>query len=250
MSAAGRLCGPKFFPPPRWNQVPVAAVRDACLKGFSRWGRPLRIRVDNGSPWGSTGDWPTALALWWIGWGIEVIWNPPRQPQKNGVVERAQGTGKRWAEPHTCHSAPELQRRIHRLDHLQRDEYPLADGLTRRERFPALHMPHPDAPANWDFSRVLQHLAGYHIERQVNACGQVSIYSRNLYVGLKYQKKNVWVLFDPESAEWIFTDLKGHELKRHHSRITSRAVTSFPITHRPKIPAKSHREQENRRGTT
>ena len=39
------------------------------------------------------------LALWLIGLGIEVIWNPPRCPQANGVVERSQGTGKRWAEP-------------------------------------------------------------------------------------------------------------------------------------------------------
>ena len=238
MSAAAHFCEPKFFPQARWNQVPVEAVRDSCQKAFSRWGRPLRIRVDNGTPWGSTGDWPTALALWWMGWGIEVIWNPPRQPQKNGVVERSQGTGKRWAEPHTCRSAEELQRRIKEFDQLQRTEYPLPSGLTRWENFPALQTPHPDAPGDWDFSRVLNHLAGYRIERQVNACGQISIYGRNHYVGTKYKKEKIWVLFDPETAEWVFTDLGGNELARHESGITSGSIKTLNITHRRKIKPK------------
>ena len=75
---------------------------------FGRWGRPERIRVDNGAPWGSSGDLPTDLALWLIGLGIEMIWNTPRRPQENGVVERSQGTAKRWAEPRACATAEEL----------------------------------------------------------------------------------------------------------------------------------------------
>ena len=238
MSTAAGFCRPRFFPHARWNQVPVEQVRNACGKAFSRWGRPLRIRVDNGTPWGSTGDWPTALALWWIAWGIDVIWNPPRQPQKNGVVERSQGTGKRWAEPYTRRSAKELQQRIRACDHLQRTLYPLASGLPRWEHYPALQSPHPDAPRHWDFSRVLNHLASYRIERQVNACGQMSIYGRNHYVGTKYKKEKVWVLFDPETAEWVFTDLGGNELTRHASEITSGSVKALNITYRRKITPK------------
>jgi hypothetical protein len=73
---------------------------------------------------GSAGDLPTELALWLFGLGVEVIWNPPRRPQDNGVVERSQGTGKRWSEPPTCDGPAELQRRIDDLDEIQRAEYP------------------------------------------------------------------------------------------------------------------------------
>ena len=53
-------------------------------------------------PLGLGRELPTDLALWLIGSGVEIIWNPPRRPQDNGVVEHSQGTGKRWAEPATC----------------------------------------------------------------------------------------------------------------------------------------------------
>jgi hypothetical protein len=68
------------------------------------------VRVDDGAPWGSAGDLPAALALWAIGLGPGVIWNPPRCPRANGVVEHPRGTGKRWAEPQTCPDEGELRR--------------------------------------------------------------------------------------------------------------------------------------------
>src|SRR4051794_41404623 len=105
---------------------------------------PARIRVDNGTPWGSAGDLPTELALWLFGLGIEVIWNPPRRPQDNGVVERSQGTGKRWSEPPTCDGPAELQERIDDLDEIQREEYPSIEGRSRLEAFPGLR--HPGRP--------------------------------------------------------------------------------------------------------
>ena len=117
-----------------------AALRDA----FSRWGRPERFRVDNGTPWGSAGDWPTDLALWLIGLGIGMVWNPPRRPQDNGVIERSQGTGKRWGEPATCADARELQRRLDAINlfittgflpQRFRDEMRLPWDATKQRRF-------------------------------------------------------------------------------------------------------------------
>ena len=93
-------------------------------QAFARWGLPSRLRVDNGAPWGSWGDFPTALALWVIGLGVDVHWNNPRSPQENGVVERSQGTSNRWGEPWTCHTTAELQRRLDRMDRLHRESYP------------------------------------------------------------------------------------------------------------------------------
>ena len=84
--------------------------------------------MDNGTPWGSSSDWPTDLALWLIGLGVAMRWNPPRRPQDNGVIERSQGTGKRWAEPGRCQDVPQLQERIDEMDRIQREVYPSVQG--------------------------------------------------------------------------------------------------------------------------
>jgi hypothetical protein len=94
--------------------------------------------VDNGGPWGSAGDLPPDLALWLLGLGIAMHWNDARRPQQNGVVERAQGTGKRWAEPEQCATAAELQRRLQQMDVIQREAYPSIDGQSRVAAFPGL----------------------------------------------------------------------------------------------------------------
>ena len=84
-------------------------MREQLRRAFARWGLPGRLRVDNGVPWGSWGDFPTDLSLWVIGLGVAVHWNNPRSPRENGVVERSQGTSDRWCEPWTCDSPEELQ---------------------------------------------------------------------------------------------------------------------------------------------
>src|SRR6266853_543045 len=112
MNAVVQSCRPQFSPQGYWNQVEPMAVQQTLRQGFSQWGRPERFRVDNGAPWGSRGDLPTDLALWSIGLAVGVDCNPPRRPQDNGVVERSQGTAKRWGEPWTCDSPEELPRRL------------------------------------------------------------------------------------------------------------------------------------------
>lgn len=77
-------------------------MQAACRALFAAWGLPQRIRVDRGQPWGSWHDLPPALALWWIGLGIEVHWTRPRRPQQNGQVERVHGLLDAWGEPATC----------------------------------------------------------------------------------------------------------------------------------------------------
>ena len=57
-------------------------------------------------------DLPSELTLWLLGLDMGITFNPPRCPQDNGVIERSQGTGKRWAEPGACANAAELQRRL------------------------------------------------------------------------------------------------------------------------------------------
>jgi hypothetical protein len=209
-------------------------------RAFRRWGRPDRFRVDNGVPWGSCGDLPTELALWLIGLGVGVDWNLPRRPQDNGVVERSQGTGKRWAEPHLCSSAGQLQRHLERFDTIQRQEYPSLRGRSRSEAFPQLSYSGREYTlawerSHWDLALVFAHLSGYAVPRRVDMTGKVSLYNRHHYVGVLHQGKNVFIMVDPDLREWVFVDDRGLQLRRRPAdEICAENIQQLMLTRRRK----------------
>ena len=65
-------------------------VRAQLIEVFRRYGLPVRINADNGSPWGSPSEpgQTSALALWLIRLGIRVSFSRPYHPQTNGKDER------------------------------------------------------------------------------------------------------------------------------------------------------------------
>jgi hypothetical protein len=185
---------------------------------FAEWGLPEKIRVDNGAPWGSWSDLPPVLALWLIGLGIEVWWNTPRRPQENGVIEHSQGLAKRWGEPNACKSTRQFQSRINHEDYVQREVYPSIHGKPRITVFPELR--HSGRrysirreQRQWDWQRVLTHLSGYAVRRQVDSAGKIGIYGSKLYVGVIHKRKSVYVQFDPDRIEWIVSDPRGNQLR-------------------------------------
>ena len=199
--------------------MPPERTQAELRRAFARWGRPERLRVDNGSPWGSRGDLPTDLELWGLGLVVGVDPNPPRRPQDNGVVERSQGTGKRWCEPWTCDSPEELQARLDEMDEIQRREYPMADGRSRWETFPGLAHSGREytrgwEEVHWSLERVKEGLAGYAVRRRVDSCGKISVYNRRYYVGVMHRFKTIYVMFDPERTEWVVADEEGRQLSR------------------------------------
>jgi transposase InsO family protein len=217
--------------------VPAAFTQAELRAAFARWGLPRAVRVDNGAPWGSAADLPTGLALWLIGLGVEVIHNPPRRPQDNGVVERSQGTGKRWAEPHTCRDADELRRRLEEQDAIQREEYPSIKGRTRMEAFPGLrHSGRPYRPeaeaAAWDLAPVLRHLAGYVLTRRADGGGTVSLLNRNRYVSRALAGREVFVTLDPLTTEWVYSGPGGVEYRRQKAEeLTAERVVALDVGH-------------------
>lgn len=194
-------------------------MREALRKSFARWGLPGRIRVDNGTPWGATGGLPTALALWLVGLGVDMTWNPPREPRQNAVVERFQGVGQCWLEPGTCATAEELQGRADDSDVIQRQEYPAIGGQTRMEAFPELahsgrRYRRRDERRQWDLDRVLEWLSGHAVRRRVSKDGKISVYDRNLWVGREWAELQVWLRLDPEDKAWLIMDDKNMLLNR------------------------------------
>lgn len=228
-----------FSPLGCWNQVSPAAVRDQLRAAQARWGLPVRYRVDNGSPWGSWGDFPTELALWVMGLGVGMHWNTPKRPVENGVVERSQGTSNRWCEPWTCSTAEELQERLIGTDRLYRESYPYRNGQSRMTIYPGLvHSGRPYDPSQeaeqWQWSRVAEHLATYSVERTVDRSGMISLYNRGYYVGKTHQGKKVSVIFDPQSEEWVISDEEGRELRHLPAKqLNAERVMALNVVPRP-----------------
>jgi hypothetical protein len=219
MSAPGRSWRQRFSPLGFWSSVPAAETQATLRRCFARRGLPQRIRVDNGTPWRSKGDLPTGLELWLAGLGVEVKANPPRRPQHNGVVERSQGTGKRWAEPHRAVSAGELQATIDTMDRRQRESYPYHGRASRLEAHPSLE--HSGRAYDesreeqcWSMERAGNLLAEYVVPRRVDRGGMASVYNRNYYVGKAYAEQLVYVRYDPQQQLWLFQDGEGHQLNR------------------------------------
>lgn len=215
--------------------MPAAAVQEEFRRCFGRWGLPRAVRVDNGSPWGTWNDWPPALALWLIGLGVQVLWNDPRRPQQNGVVERSQGTGKRWAEPGACADEAELQRRLAADDRRQREAYPFQAGRSRSQVYPGLaHSGRGYDPVadrdRCDFAAVLAHLAGYAVPRQVDRSGTISVWNRTHYVGPGQAGRSVWVRLDPLEVQWVIAAADGAQLRvKPAKELTPRAILDLQL---------------------
>jgi hypothetical protein len=197
---------------------------------------PERLRVDNGIPWGSKGDLPTDLELWLAGLGVAVQANPPCSPQDNGVVERSNGTGKRWAEPSKARSASDLQRTIDRMDQIQRDRYPHLDGKSRMEVYPRLAhsgraYDQDWESQNWDLHRAHDLLAGFVVPREINRAGTLSVYNRNYYVGKAHANAVAFVSFDPQQQQWLFHDPHNHLLNhRPAPEVSASNILALTVT--------------------
>ncbi len=216
----------------------MCLVREELRDVFTRWGLPMWMRVDNGFPWGSKGDLPTDLGCWLLGLGVQLWWNPPRRPQDNGVVERSQGTSKRWGEPHTCVSAEELQTRIDDLDDIQRSHYPYKDKMSRMTWYPGLNHSgrvyrRSKEKATWQWQRVMDHLSSYCVPRKVDQKGQISIYNRNHYVGVRYRQRQIWVMFNGEKCQWVISDEEDRIIKEFHAEeLQAERILALEVTHR------------------
>jgi hypothetical protein len=175
---------------------------------FARWGLPRAVRVDNGFPWGTPRDLPTELALWLIGVGVEVIWNPPAQPQKNPKVERCQGVAAAWAEPHTCETLEQLIERLDWVGRTQREDYPSICGKSRVKTYQDLLSPRlaydpSDEPGMWSLDRVDRWLSQCVWVRRVGTNGVMSMYGHRRSVGRDYRGQDVVVRFDQATRHWV-----------------------------------------------
>jgi transposase InsO family protein len=84
-----------------------ATVRARLAAVFRRYGLPLAMLMDNGSPWGDAGDQPhTVFTAWLLRLGVRVSHGRPYHPQTQGKDERFHRTLK--AELLQAHSFRDL----------------------------------------------------------------------------------------------------------------------------------------------
>jgi hypothetical protein len=238
-SAAEPSSGPKFSPHGQWANVSVSVVQETLRLAFGRWGCPQALRVDNGYPWGATGGLPTGLSLWSAGLGVPLYYNPPRCPQRNGVVESTQGTSQRWAEPKRCRDVAELRRRVGEEDQVQRAEYPAVAGCSRLQAYPALlHSGRGYCRGweemVWDLAAALAYLEGRCVVRKVGQQGKVSVYDRMVSVGRQWAGEQLTLRFAAAHQEWVFSTAEGVEVRRRPALgLTQEAIVNLRATGRP-----------------
>jgi transposase InsO family protein len=153
------------------------AVRRVFLQLFGRYGYPAVIRVDNGSPFASTGAAGLSrLSAWWTALGIRVEFIAPGHPEQNGAHEQMHRVLKAEITRPASRHPPAQQKRANRWVREYNDERP-HEGL--QQRTPAeVYRPKPE-PAR---RPRLRYRPGV-IERRVRSNGEIRWRGRKRFVG-------------------------------------------------------------------
>jgi hypothetical protein len=208
------------------------------------------MRFDNGAPWASSKDLPTAFALWLVGLGITPLFNYPYRPTENPKVERCNGLFEQWLDPATCPDFAHLEQQAAWLVETQRERYPLADGRTRRQTFPELVTNErtyriPEEERSFDMERVKQYLAQGLWPRVASKVGQIHLYGKAYHIGKKHAKETVWVKFDATTTDWVVLNRRGQEVKRHPAQqITAEKIRTLKVAN-PRPPSRKRRNRHN-----
>jgi hypothetical protein len=205
--------------------------------------------VDNGLPWGNPSDLPPALALWWVGLGIEPIWNHPHCPKENAKVERCNGLLDAWGEPERCPDAAAWEKKVAWVVQTQREVYPAVGGQSRQAAYPQLAAPRPLPPegspaAAFDLERVGAYLAQGRWPRRVSKIGQITFYGQGYRVGRRWGGEQVWVRLEAATHEWVVTQADGTELRRYPAeQITPERIGALQVA--CPHPSAKHRQRHN-----
>jgi hypothetical protein len=69
----------------------------------------------------------------------------------------------------------------------------------------------------------------------VSRSEKISVYNKNYHVGIIHCGKIAYLIFDPDSIEWVVSDEEGRQLSRKRSEEFSREnIVAFRVTHRRK----------------
>ena len=220
---------------PRVAQIDLQAAIWSVNLCFKQFGLPKRIKIDNGHPFVNPHyrDIPTKAKLWWIGLGIQVIQNPPRCPQENGIVEGLQGICYKWTNPKKIQTAKQLQAKLNEISEFQRNHYemPNRNNQTRIELYPNLNTnKRKYDPHQFNMNLVDNFLSQQVWERRTNQNGVFSFFDHRIYIGRKFKKQEVYITFDPVVRQWMVRNKKGLLLKTSSKAVPmEKEIKNFAI---------------------
>jgi len=200
--------------------------------------------MDNGMPWGTNSKLPSAMGLWLVGLGIDLIYGRPARSTDNAVIERSHGVLSNWVEAHRCADFASCEQRLAWAVQTQRERYRLDNGQSRLHRHPDLYAnPRGYDPAldsqMWSRYRVRHYLSGLRLQRKVEQNGSITLFS-NLYpINASYARRYVAVHFDPSTDQWVICDEYGNELRRHFSKeLSYTLISQLRLAKRRRNPVK------------
>jgi hypothetical protein len=162
-----------------------------------------------------------------------MIWNKPRSPQMNGVVEHMQDTSCRWAEIHNCSTYEQLQQRLDREALVQRQLFPVTrlKNKTRLETFPELEKSNRTwKPEDFCPERVYQFLAKKTFTRKVSPNGQINLWGQVIGRLFKFKKLNVQLKFNPTDLHWdIYYDYKCIKRASTENRLSTERLLNLSV---------------------
>lgn len=179
--------------------------------------------MDNGMPWGTQSRLPSALGLWLVGLGIDLIYGRPRRSTDNAIVERDHGVLAQWVEAEHCSNFQRCQQQIDWAVMTQRERYRSPNGYTRAQAFPDLFVKRriyvTEADYDqWSRERVARYLSRFTFYRKVEMNGQITLFANTYSLAKRYARQMIQVTFDPVTYEWCFTDEQAHCIRRHPTK--------------------------------
>lgn len=196
-----------------------ATVQERLEEIFRRYGMPLRMTMDNGSPWG--GLWNrdgcsyTRLTAWLMRLGIRVSYSRPYHPQTQGKDERF----------HRSLKAEVLVRYGAELNDLQRCQFRFnqwRDIYNRERSHEALEMEVPAdryLPSVRRFPETPQETESYYapgdLIRRVDDKGKISFKSRPILAGRAFTGDTVALRRGQREGQWEIFYCAQH-LKTFH----------------------------------
>lgn len=160
-------------------------VRREFLRLFGRYGYPQVIRVDNGSPFGSTGPAGLSrLSAWWTALGIGVEFIAPGRPEQNGAHEQMHRVFKAETTRPVSRNRRSQQRRTDRWLRTYNQVRP-HEGVGQRT--PAEVYRWPKRERRKDAVKYPRHW----LVRRVRSNGQIKWKGRKRFVGEAFVGYNV-----------------------------------------------------------
>lgn len=205
-------------PEQRILKLTTEQVQADCRVAFTQWGLPDAIRTDRASIFrdDDASPFPTRLALWWVGLGIEPQRIRRGVPEDNGGVERAHRTAdERTLKGQAFSSPAHLQQQLDADWHELNWECPSqAGGCQGRPpvvAHPELLRPRREYRPEWetrlfDLARVEAYLASQvSWLRTVSGRGQVTLASQWYVVGMAWRHQTVSIRYDLSQHDFLFT---------------------------------------------